>query len=151
MKIVRCQGPRAFVRQGPREHVGIRLDKMRHGLGIKAADIHHLPHARCARLGEEFPHSLDIGVPPVRLHVRAGWHMAEVLTQANIIAAARREMDTPIADAPGITAEEYIEISAAAEANPVLAENLNARAMAKFKLLDDAHSDVEGGIEGDGE
>tara|TARA_R110000868_G_scaffold50530_3_gene161399 strand:+ start:2904 stop:3302 length:399 start_codon:yes stop_codon:yes gene_type:complete len=63
--------------------------------------------------------------------------------QDSIIAAARNEMDTSIENAPGITIEEYIAISATAEANPTFAEMLNQRAMAKFKMLDDAHGNAE--------
>lgn len=62
--------------------------------------------------------------------------------QDSIIAAARIEMESSINNAPDITMEEYIEISATAEANPDFAEMLNQRAMAKFKVLDDAHGDT---------
>jgi len=61
----------------------------------------------------------------------------------SIIASARHEMDESIAKAPGITMEEYIEISTAAEADPAFAQNLNARALEKFKLLDDAQGTAE--------
>lgn len=63
--------------------------------------------------------------------------------QDSIIASARREMNAAITQAPGITMDEYIEISTAAEANPTFAQDLNARALEKFKLLDDAHGAAE--------
>ncbi len=63
--------------------------------------------------------------------------------QNSILAAARSEMDSSIENAPDITMEEYIAISSKAAANPAFAEMLNQRAMAKFKMLDDAHGDVK--------